>query len=273
MFSLDTRRFSLEARCCLSSYVVHLAELHHCVPDKTPSCRCTRVQETDVKLKDNSLSLDQILILSPCSRLSSSVAGTLAMLGPEGRLFHRHARTWTGRLWRWMWSEDGSHEFGSFPLKKKLLYLSHRCSASWFFSRSLVQNPFPFKTSILDQSSIWISLATPTSLAGTESLPHPAWSSPLPVVWFPLGAVSFPPPPADLEFLTLFTAFLCLHFHFFTFTFTFFNLLSLSHFRSEANLLTLGCSHRSRHLVLVMEEKRLLQPDVYHQQTDYTNTL
>ena len=60
MFSLDTRRFSLEARCCLSSYVVHLAELHHCVPDKTPSCRCTRVQEADVKLKDNGWSPDQV---------------------------------------------------------------------------------------------------------------------------------------------------------------------------------------------------------------------
>ena len=162
---------------------------------------------------------------------------------------------------------------GVFLWKKKLLHLSHRCSASWFFSRSLVQNPFPLKISILDQTSIWISLATPTSLAGPVLLPHPAWSSPLPVVWFPLGAVSFPPPPADLEFLTLFTAFLCLHFHFFTFTFTFFYLLSLSHFRSEANLLTLGYSHRCRHLGLVMEEKRLLQPDVYHQQTDYTNTL
>lgn len=65
-------------------------------------------------------------------------------------------------------------------------YLSHRCSASWFFSRSLVQNPF---------------LATPTSLAGPVLLPHPAWSSLLPVVWFPLGAVSFPPPPADAGLL------------------------------------------------------------------------
>ena len=121
MFSLDTRRFSLEARSCLSSYVVDLAELHHCVPDKTPSCRCTRVQETNIKLKDNGLSPDQIRILSPCSRLSSSIAGTLVMLGPEGHLFHRHARTWRGRLWRWMRSEDGSHEFWSFPLKKEIV--------------------------------------------------------------------------------------------------------------------------------------------------------
>ena len=163
-----------------------------------------------------------------------------------------------------MRSENGSHEFGSFPFKKEIVAPFPSMFCILVLQQKLGPKSLSFQN-INIGSNLYLNLtcnphilgragiiATPRLVVTAARCLVSAWCSVVSSASCRFGV-----------FNTLYR-FSLSPLSLFTFTFTFFDLVSLSHFHSEANLLTLGYSHRSRHLRLVMEEKRLPQPEVNH---------